>query len=287
MEFSNSFDPLSKKELIIQDMFQKAPPRKNSQPPKPRKLGERADSFVSSLPDIIHRQVSRLLDVQVEKRRLEEAYHEELLELQNRYLAKYQPLYLEREIVVTGADLEDDLESMMESFDGPAAGIPEFWLTVMQNHEAVSYLIQDWDQEALTYITNIRVELLKAPEMGFRLVFDFAENRFFTNKRLTKTYTYEKDEDGVGLFYDESVGDFVHWRPGNELPPQHEFSEEPDSESPPKSFFNFFNPPSLLDSDEELDVIAMTLSLDYGYGEAFKEKLIPDAVDWFTGEAAG
>ncbi len=29
----------------------------------------------------------------------------------------------------------------------------------------------------------------------------------------------------------------------------------------------------------------MKLALDYGYGEIFKEKLIPDAVDWLIGEA--
>jgi hypothetical protein len=35
-----------------------------------------------------------------------------------------------------------------------------------------------------------------------------------------------------------------------------------------------------------MDIVEMKLVLDYGYGEMFKEKIIPDAVDWFTGEAA-
>lgn len=64
-----------------------------------------------------------------------------------------------------------------------------------------------------------------------------------------------------------------------------EVSDDPGNESLPDSFFDFFSPPSLLDVDEDLDIFEMKLTLDYGYGEAFKEKLIPDAVDWFVGRA--
>ena len=56
---------------------------------------------------------------------------------------------------------------------------------------------------------------------------------------------------------------------------------------PTPSFFDFFNPatpPS--DDDEEIDEdIEQKLELDYQLGEDIKEKLIPRAIDWFTGEA--
>ena len=56
---------------------------------------------------------------------------------------------------------------------------------------------------------------------------------------------------------------------------------------PTPSFFDFFNPatpPS--DEDEEIDdEIEQKLELDYQLGEDIKEKLIPRAIDWFTGEA--
>ncbi|KAI6915699.1 hypothetical protein KC355_g17886 [Hortaea werneckii] len=56
---------------------------------------------------------------------------------------------------------------------------------------------------------------------------------------------------------------------------------------PTPSFFDFFNPakpPS--DEDEDVDDdIEAKLELDYQLGEDIKEKLIPRAIDWFTGEA--
>lgn len=59
---------------------------------------------------------------------------------------------------------------------------------------------------------------------------------------------------------------------------------------PCESFFNFFTPPSPPtgdedDLDEEADEISERLELDYGLGEEIKEKLIPRAIDWYTGEA--
>ena len=59
---------------------------------------------------------------------------------------------------------------------------------------------------------------------------------------------------------------------------------------PTNSFFNFFDPPKApkSDDDEEDDVasdIEERLELDYQLGEDIKEKLIPRAIDWFTGEA--
>lgn len=56
---------------------------------------------------------------------------------------------------------------------------------------------------------------------------------------------------------------------------------------PTESFFNFFSPPKPPQEDDE-DVAAdieERLELDYQLGEDIKEKLIPRAIDWFTGEA--
>ena len=57
---------------------------------------------------------------------------------------------------------------------------------------------------------------------------------------------------------------------------------------PTPSFFDFFNPaqPPADDDDEEVDEeLEAKLELDYQLGEDIKEKLIPRAIDWFTGEA--
>ena len=56
---------------------------------------------------------------------------------------------------------------------------------------------------------------------------------------------------------------------------------------PTDSFFNFFNPPSPPkdDEDDATTDVEERLELDYQLGEDIKEKLIPRAIDWFTGEA--
>jgi nucleosome assembly protein 1-like 1 len=56
---------------------------------------------------------------------------------------------------------------------------------------------------------------------------------------------------------------------------------------PTESFFNFFSPPKAPteDEDDASSDIEERLELDYQLGEDIKEKLIPRAIDWFTGEA--
>jgi hypothetical protein len=57
---------------------------------------------------------------------------------------------------------------------------------------------------------------------------------------------------------------------------------------PTESFFNFFSPPKAPTEDDDDDAesdIEERLELDYQLGEDIKEKLIPRAIDWFTGEA--
>ena len=56
---------------------------------------------------------------------------------------------------------------------------------------------------------------------------------------------------------------------------------------PTESFFNFFSPPKPPNDDDDTVAtdIEERLELDYQLGEDIKEKLIPRAIDWFTGEA--
>ena len=56
---------------------------------------------------------------------------------------------------------------------------------------------------------------------------------------------------------------------------------------PTESFFNFFSPPKAPsgEDDDAASDVEERLELDYQLGEDIKEKLIPRAIDWFTGEA--
>lgn len=74
---------------------------------------------------------------------------------------------------------------------GSKEGIESFWLTGLQNHSGISELITERDEGALKYLLDVRYSHLEKPELGFKLMFEFAENPYFENKVLEKTYYYQ------------------------------------------------------------------------------------------------
>ena len=83
------------------------------------------------------------------------------------------------------------------------------WLTQSREHRA-----------ALLTCSNRMEPSAVCTFLGFRLLFDFAENKSFTNETLSKTYQYEIGDDNAGLFYGDIIGDTIYWKPGRELPYQ-------------------------------------------------------------------
>ena len=300
----------------------------------------RSSGYVESLPAPVRRRVAGLKGVQKEHAKLEAEFQEEVLALEKRFFAKFTPLYEKRAKIVNGqsepseeevkAGEEDEEEEEAEeaekvkketdeaagSAGADVKGIPEFWLSAMKN-SSLAETITDRDEEALKHLTDIRMEYLDRP--GFRLIFEFAENEFFTNKTLSKTYFYQ-EENGYGgdFIYDHAEGEKIEWKSGKDLTvkveskkqrnksasspaptplPVHCFTDWCTADTkqtrivkktiPTPSFFDFFNPATPpADDDEEIDDdIEAKLELDYQLGEDIKEKLIPRAIDWFTGEA--
>lgn len=280
------------------------------------KLGSlvgRSSGYVESLPADVRRRVAGLKGVQKEHSKLEAEFQEEVLELEKKYFAKFTPLYQKRATIVNGiaeptteeikAGEEDEeqqgeaeaIEKSEEASD--VNGIPEFWLSAMKNQVSLAEMITDRDEAALKDLTDVRMEYLDKP--GFRLIFEFAENEFFTNKTITKTYFYQ-NESGYGgdFIYDHAEGDKIDWKAGKDLTVRIESKKQRNKNTkqtrvvkktvPTESFFNFFSPPKAPtdeDDDDAASDIEERLELDYQLGEDIKEKLIPRAIDWFTGEA--
>jgi nucleosome assembly protein 1-like 1 len=277
----------------------------------------RSSGYIESLPAPVRRRVAGLKGLQKDHSKLEAEFQEEVLQLEKKYFAKFTPLYERRADIVNGksepteeqvkageednddeeADKADkDKEKPTESEN--VAGIPEFWLSAMKNQISLAEMITDRDEGALKYLVDIRMEYLDKP--GFRLIFDFAENDFFTNKTITKTYYYQ-NESGYGgdFIYDHAEGDKINWKEGKDLTVRVESKKQRNKNTkqtrivkktvPTESFFNFFSPPKAPTTDEEEEDAASDieerLELDYQLGEDIKEKLIPRAIDWFTGEA--
>lgn len=203
------------------------------------KLGSlvgRSSGYVESLPAPVRRRVAGLKGVQKEHAKLEGEFQEEVLQLEKKYFAKYTPLYEKRAKIVNGAteptedeikageqdeEGEEDEASKSEAVEsGKAAadmtGIPEFWLSAMKNQVSLAELITDRDEPALKLLTDVRMEYLEQP--GFRLIFEFAENDFFSNKIVTKTYFYQEESGYGGEFiYDHAEGDKIDWKTGKDL----------------------------------------------------------------------
>ncbi|KAL2866334.1 histone chaperone NAP1 [Aspergillus lucknowensis] len=281
------------------------------------KLGSlvgRSSGYIESLPLSVRRRVAGLKGIQKEHANLEAQFQEEVLELEKKYFAKFTPLYERRAAIVNGgteptdteiqagkAEEEDidaakDEESKKDEEESPTAGIPEFWLSAMKNQISLAEMITDRDEEVLKHLTDIRMEYLDRP--GFRLIFEFAENEFFTNKTISKTYFY-KEENGYGgdFIYDHAEGTKIDWKDEKDLTVRVESKKQRNKNTkqtrvvkitvPTESFFNFFAPPQppADDDDTVATDIEERLELDYQLGEDIKEKLIPRAIDWFTGEA--
>jgi len=77
-------------------------------------------------------------------------------------------------------------------------------------------MITDKDEAVLKDVTDVRMKYLDKP--GFRLIFEFGENEFFTNKVITKTYFYQSESGYGGDFiYDHAEGDKIDWKAGKDL----------------------------------------------------------------------
>jgi len=156
----------------------------------------------------------------------------------------------------------------------------------------------------LKHLVDIRVTYT-APKPGFKLTFIFTPNEFFENEELEKTYYYQEEVGYSGDFlYDRAIGTIVQWKEDKDLTKEFEIKKQRNKNTnrtrlvrkarPAESFFNFFAPPvpptqEAIDNDEIdeeiLDELDEKLELDYQLGEDIKEKIVPKAVDYFTGKA--
>lgn len=198
-----------------------------------------SSGYVESLPVSVRRRVAGLKGVQKEHAKLEAQFQEEVLELEKKYFAKFTPLYEKRAAVVNGKsepsdqevkageksaeEAEEDgkgaaisTEAKEGEEDTPTNGIPEFWLSAMKNEPGLAGMITDEDEAALKTLTDVRMRYLDRP--GFQIIFEFAENDFFSNKALTKTYYYQDETGYAGDFiYDHAEGDKIDWKADKNL----------------------------------------------------------------------
>lgn len=222
----------------------------------------------------------------------------------------------------TGEEGLEGEDGEVEEENEDIKGIPSFWLTALENLPVVSDTITDRDAEILDFLIDIRVEYLTDGKPGFKLIFQFdPETPFLKQKTLTKTYYYQSELGYSGDFiYDHAEGQKIVWADNESNPTiaiemrkqRNKVTKQVrtiEKITPVDSFFNFFDPPKVPsvgdkqaenqrdeeDDDEEeedeeqdedeLAELEARLALDYSIGEQLKDKLVPRAIDWFTGAA--
>ncbi|CAI9100607.1 OLC1v1037737C1 [Oldenlandia corymbosa var. corymbosa] len=233
---------------------------------------------------------------------LEQKFFEERAALEAKYQKLYQPLYSKRYDIVNGNVEAEGVKT--EAAEGAKEeegtteekGVPDFWLTALKNNEVIVEEISERDEAALKYLKDIKWSRIDNPK-GFKLEFFFDTNPFFKNSVLTKIY-HMIDEDEPIL--EKAIGTEIEWYPGKCLtqkilkkkPKKGSKNAKPITKTEQcESFFNFFSPPQVPEDDEDIDEDAAEelqalMEQDYDIGSTIRDKIIPHAVSWFTGEAA-
>ncbi|TRY93253.1 hypothetical protein DNTS_000090 [Danionella cerebrum] len=181
-------------------------------------------------------------------------------------------------------------------------GVPEFWLTIFRSVDMLSDMLQDHDEPILKHLQDIKVTFSGPDQpMSFTLEFHFEANEYFTNSVLTKVYKMKSEPDSDDPFSFEGPeiidceGCEIDWHKGKDVTVKTIKKKQKHKgrgtarvitkQVPNDSFFNFFNPIKV-SPDKELDEDSeYTLATDFEIGHFFRERIVPRAVLYFTGEA--
>jgi len=200
------------------------------------------------------------------------------------------------------AKIEDE-ETKNDADEKDVKGVPDFWLTIFKNVDMLQEMVQEADEPLLSKLTDITVTFSETP-MGFTLHFYFAPNDYFSNTVLTKEYEMkcEATEDDPFSFEGPEIfkckGCTINWKePGKNLTVKTVKKKQKHKNKgnvrtitkqvKSDSFFNFFDPPPISD-DPDADVDPETqdlLTADFEIGHYIRDRIIPRAVLYFTGEA--
>ncbi|KAG8706933.1 hypothetical protein FRC08_000786 [Ceratobasidium sp. 394] len=260
----------------------------------------RPSGYIESLPPKTKRRVEALKGVQTRYTDLEAQMKREMLELEKKYLALCAPVFERRYAILSGeseptdeevvmgeavtakdkenedeedkelaaslaklAAIKDNPDTKESEEEDDSKGIPQFWLTALRNHPQLQVSITERDEEALAYLSDVRLSYHAEPELGFNIIFVFDENPYFENKELVKSYFYQKELGYSGEYiYQRASGTKIKWKEDKDLTKTIEIKKQRNkntnrtrlirrTQNTP-SFFDFFAPPLPMSSDAAL-----------------------------------
>ncbi|XP_068343685.1 nucleosome assembly protein 1;2-like isoform X1 [Pyrus communis] len=260
--------------------------------------GQHSD-ILESLSPAVRKRVDVLREIQTQHDELEAKFFEERAALEAKYQKLYQPLYTKRyeivNCVVEAEGVTNEAATTEEGEDSEEKGVPDFWLNAMKNNEVLAEEISERDEGALKYLRDIKWFRIDNPK-GFKLEFYFDTNPYFKNSILTKTYHMIDENEPI---LEKAIGTEIEWYPSKCLtqkllkkkPKKGSKNAKPITRTENcESFFNFFSPPQVPEDDEDIDEdvaeeLQNQMENDYDIGSTIRDKIIPHAVSWYTGEA--
>lgn len=279
--------------------------------------------YIETLPKPVQNRIAFLGELQEQHDELEEKMHEEQQALLRKYAGLWKPIFDKRAAIVQGKEeAPDTLPSDQEEQSGAnedeegdvPSGIPNFWLSVLQSHKHLCETLEEKDIPILEHLVDLQHINLRDEEpststksedsededdekpKGFRLIFSFSQNPYFSNKQLVKTY-YMAEEDESNPILQKATGTTIDWASGKNPGVKIQKKKATGKGKKPgvrtsrvPTFFDFFSPAVVPDTEDELTPEQMenlqeSLEQDYELGEVLKDDIIPYAIKWFTGEA--
>jgi len=312
----------------------KEPPSINKLPSAASKAFSEAWDELSESdgPPEVQRRVKALKRLQFEVARTESEYFKEMHDLEMKYASKYTDFFEKRREIVVGKYEPTDAEckpisnekeakdneenanvvNLDESLnklkldekkpegEEPVKGIPDFWLTIFQNVEMLSEMVQENDVPILKHLTDIKIEMTTKP-MGFKIFFHFSPNEHFKNSVLVKTYEMKCEVDAEDPFSFEGPeiikceGCDIDWKEGKNITIRVVKKKQKHKQTGSirmvskteelPSFFEFFKPPQHEEGKELDDEEQVKLTSHFEVGQYIRERIVPRAVLYYTGEA--
>jgi len=251
--------------------------------------------------------VKELKEVDDKYLEVEREYERELQALLNVYTQKQAPLLEERRQRLTEAAGEN-----AEATGTPA--LKGFWLQALKNVPSSSDQIETWDEPVLEYLSAIKKVNLDPDDQhkGFKLSFTFVDNPYVSNAELWKEYHTQEASPYTGEIETKEIkASEISWKPGKDVTVEKvkksikgggakkAKQKAKERDEPRDSFFRCFfrnmepemDIPDDLDaigedSDvEEEELISMLMEHDHDMGCMIKDRLVPFAIRWYTGEA--
>lgn len=183
--------------------------------------------------------------------------------------------------------------------DNHSKGIPQFWVCAMGHMESIGSLLEEEDIDCLEYLQDITC-VDDADGKGFTLKFWFKPNPYFENAELTKKYEVPNLLMGDEPVLKNVKGCEIRWKPDRSLTFEIMKKKQKGKgkhagqvrtvlkQERKESFFHWFQPPvmpALEDMNEELALkLEEMFEQDFDVAQAFRQNIVPKAVQWFTGE---